>query len=180
MADIVSERYALSLYELAQAEGKEQLFLEQLRGVGKVFELTPGLAKLLTTPSIALADKHEVLKNGFDGKVEPLLMNFLLLITEKGRAGLLPDMVCAYEAHYREQKGIVAVRAISAVPLSDALRDKLKDKLCKVVGKQIELVATVDPSLLGGLVIKINNEQFDVSLRTRLNELAAQLRQTIA
>ena len=59
------------------------------------------------------------------------------------------------------------------MPMSAALTDKLRGKMEQVTGKKVELKCSVDPSIMGGIVVKVNNEQFDTSLRTRLEELAA-------
>ncbi|MFR3788267.1 ATP synthase F1 subunit delta [Agathobaculum desmolans] len=180
MADIVSERYALSLYEVAAEDGKAKAFLDELTAVCEVFKREPDFLKMLTTPSIGLEDKHKVLRTVLEGKIEPFLLNFLMLITEKGRVGLIHDMREAYKEHYYFENGIVEVRAITAKPLSAALTDKLKSKMSAVTGKQVVLETSVDENLLGGIVVKLGNEQFDTSLRTRLHEIAARLTNTIA
>ena len=69
---------------------------------------------------------------------------------------------------------------MTAVPMSDALREKLKNKMQAVTGRQVVLETSVDPEIIGGIVVKVNNEQFDTSLRTRLSEIAARLTNTIA
>ncbi|MDO4269999.1 MAG: ATP synthase F1 subunit delta [Eubacteriales bacterium] len=180
MADIVSERYALSLYEIAAEGRQEKAYLDELAAICDVFGQQPDFLKLLQTPSIALEDKQNTLRAVFEGRIEPFLLNFLMLITEKGRAGLLHDMYQAYKEHYYFENGIVEVRAVTAKPMSDALLQKLKTKMSAVTGKQVVLVPSVDESLIGGIVVKIDNEQFDTSLRTRISELAARLTNTIA
>ena len=180
MADIVSERYALSLYEVASDEKKEKAYLDELTAVCQAFKREPDFLKMLTTPSIALEDKQSVLRKVFKGRIETFLLNFLMLITEKGRVGLIHDMREAYKEHYYFENGIVEVRAITAKPMSAALTEKLKAKMSAVTGKQVVLETSVDESILGGIVVKLGNEQFDTSLRTRLGEIAAQLTNTIA
>ena len=161
MADMVSERYALSLYEVAQDEKQEKLYLDQLTEVCAAFDSEPDFLKMLTTPSIAAEDKQKVLKTVFEGRIEPFLLNFLMLVTDKGRIGLIHEMCQAYKEQYYFENGIVEVLAVTAVPMS--------------AGKKVELKCSVDPSIMGGIVVKVNNEQFDTSLRTRLEELAARL-----
>lgn len=180
MADIVSERYALSLYEVAQEQGEALSYLDELTAVCQVFEREPDFLKLLLTPSIGLEDKQNVLRKVFEGQIPTFLLNFLMLITEKGRVGLIHEMLRAYREQYYFEHGIVEVRAITAEPLSAALTEKLKAKMSAVTGKQVVLQTSVDPSIIGGIVVKVGNEQFDTSLRTRLNEIAARLTNTIA
>ncbi len=180
MADIVSERYALSLYEIAAEDKKEEVYLDEFAQVCGVFEKNPDFLKVLKTPSIALEDKRNIIRNVFGQRIEPYLTNFLMLITEKGRIGLINDMCQAYKDHYYFENGIIEVRAVTAQPLSEALFGKLKQKMEAVTGKKVVLETTVDPSIIGGIVVKLGNEQFDTSLRTRLEEIAARLTHTIA
>lgn len=175
MVDMVSERYALSLYEVAQDEKQEKLYLDQLIEVCAAFDSEPDFLKMLTTPSIAAEDKRNVLKAVFEGRIEPFLLNFLMLVTDKNRIGLIHEMCQAYKEQYYFENGIVEVLAVTAVPMSAALTDKLRGKMEQVTGKKVELKCSVDPSIMGGIVVKVNNEQFDTSLRTRLEELAARL-----
>ena len=145
-----------------------------------VFRETPDFLKLLTTPSIAFEDKQNVLKRVFEGRIQPFLLNFLMLITEKGRVGLIFEMREAYKEQYYFENNIAEVCAVTAVPMSDALREKLKNKMQAVTGRQVVLETSVDPEIIGGIVVKVNNEQFDTSLRTRISEIAARLTNTIA
>ncbi len=81
MASIVSERYALSLYEVAKECGQVERFSEELAQAAAVFEDYPDYLKLLTTPSIPLPEKQETLKKVFGGKAHDYVLNFLLLLT---------------------------------------------------------------------------------------------------
>lgn len=180
MADIISERYALSLYEIAQDSKQEAVYLDELTAICRIMEQEPAFLKVLTTPSIPFEEKQNVLKTVFNGRIQPYLLNFLMLITEKGRVGLIADMCQAYKEQYYFENGIVEVLATSAKPISEPLQAKLKAKMEKVTGKTVMLQWRIDESLIGGLVVKVNNKQLDTSLRTRLNELAAQLTTTIA
>ena len=137
MAVLVSERYALSVYEVASDEKKEKAYLDELTAVCQAFKREPDFLKMLTTPSIALEDKQSVLRKVFEGRIETFLLNFLMLITEKGRVGLIHDMREAYKEHCYFENGIVEVRAITAKPMSAALTEKLKAKMSAVTGKQV-------------------------------------------
>ena len=94
---------------------------------------------MLTTPSIAAEDKQKVLKTVFEGRIEPFLLNFLMLVTDKGRIGLIHEMCQAYKEQYYFENGIVEVLAVTAVPMSAALTDKLRGKMEQVTGKKVEL-----------------------------------------
>lgn len=180
MADIVSERYALSLYEIAAEDKKDKDYLDELSAVCDIFTQEPSFLKVLQTPSIPMENKRDVLRKVFENRIEPYLLNFLMLITEKNRVSLIHDMRQAYKDYYYLQHGIIEVRAVTAQPMSEALTEKLKRKMETVTKKEVVLETSVDPSVLGGIIVKLGNEQFDTSLRTRLDEIAARLVNTIA
>ncbi len=180
MASIVSERYALSLYEVAKEDKRVQPMFEELEGVCGIFRDNPELMKLLKTPSIQIEEKREMLRKIFDGQIDRCLLNFLMLITEKQRIGLLYEMAEAYKQQYYFEEGICEVCATTAAPMDTALSDKLKEKMCSVTGKKVVLKTKIDPSILGGIVVRVDDKQIDTSVKTRLQELAQKLTQTIA
>lgn len=180
MATIVNERYAGSLYEVAREDGNIPLILEQLSAVAEGMRQTPEFLKLLQTPSISLTDKKAILTKAFSGKVDQYLLNFLMLITEKGRVGGLLEMQEAYKQRYYDEQGICEVRVTTAVPLDDVLTGKLQAKLETITGKKVMMNQIVDPKIMGGVVLGLGNQQIDTSIRTKLSELAQKMTQIIA
>lgn len=180
MASIISERYALSLYEVAKQENKVQEFMDEFNAVCDVFNENPDFLKVLKTPSIQFAEKKNIISAVFEGKIHPYTLNFLMLITEKNRISLIFEMAESYKEQYYFEEGICEVTAVTADKMDDALTEKLKNKMCAVTGKKVVLKTVVDPSILGGIVVKVDNKQIDTSVKTRLNELAQQLTHIIA
>lgn len=180
MATIVNERYAHSLYEVAQDEDKVQEMLLQLTAVADAMRSTPEFLKMLGAPSIQLQDKKKILQEVFSGKVDQFLLNFLMLLTDKRRIGGLLEMQEAYKQRYYRDQGICEVCVTTAVPMDKKQTDKLKIKLAKLTGKKVILQARVDAAIMGGVVLDLGNEQIDTSIRTRLNELAQKMTQIIA
>ena len=135
---------------------------------------------MLTTPSIGLPDKQKTVRAVFEGRVHPYLLNFLLLLTEKRRIGLIHEMAEAYRDLYYLEAGICAVTAVTAIPLDEAQMEKLKNKMAGVTGKQIVLKNQVDPSVLGGVLVRVENKQIDDTIKNRLNELTTRLGRIIA
>ena len=153
---------------------------EALQTVSDLFETYPDYLKVLTTPSIGLPDKQKTVRAVFEGRVHPYLLNFLLLLTEKRRIGLIHEMAEAYRDLYYLEAGICAVTAVTAIPLDEAQMEKLKNKMAGVTGKQIVLKNQVDPSVLGGVLVRVENKQIDDTIKNRLNELTTRLGQIIA
>lgn len=180
VASIVSERYALSLYEVAKAEGLAERFLRELQAVAQIFGEYPEYLKVLVIPSIAFEQKQVSLREVFSDRVHPYVLNFLMLITEKRRIGALAEMAEAYKELYYFEEGICEVVAITAAPITAEQLKQLKQKMESVTGKKVVLQNRVDPSVIGGVMVRIENKQIDATIKTRLSELAAQLSQTIA
>ncbi len=116
----------------------------------------------------------------FEDRVHPDLLNFLLLLAEKRRIGLIYEMAEAYRDLYYLEAGICAVTAVTAIPLDEAQMEKLKNKMAGVTGKQIVLKNQVDPSVLGGVLVRVENKQIDDTIKNRVNELTTRLGQIIA
>ncbi len=180
VATVVSERYALSLYEVAKAENLAADMCEALGEVSEIFSAYPDYLKVLTTPSISLEDKRETLRAVFENQVHPYLLNFLLLLTEKRRIGLIHEMAVAYRDYYYLEAGMCAVTAITAVALTEEQMKKLQDKMTSVTGKQIVLKNEVSADVLGGVLVRIENKQIDDTIKSRLSGIAASLGQIIA
>lgn len=180
MASIVSERYALSLYEVAKDGGMVERFMNELNQCAEVFGTYPDYLKLLTTPSIPLAEKQDTLKKVFEGRVHDYVLNFLMLLTEKRRIGLIAEIRKAYQDQYYFEENIAEVVAVTASPMAEDLQTKLCAKMCAVTGKKVILKNEVDPSIIGGIVVRIENRQVDTSVKTRLAEIAQQMNHIIA
>jgi F-type H+-transporting ATPase subunit delta len=166
-------RYAAALYELA-SEGKAVGAVEaDLEALGAAVAESAELAALIRNPRIgrdAAAKAMETI--GKVLKVSPLTAKFLGVLAANRRLAALPDVVRAFAAIAAAARGEVKAEVTSAHPLSPAQLKTLGDKLKAREGKDVKLTATVDPEILGGLIVRIGSTQIDSSIRTRLNTLA--------
>lgn len=176
----VGRRYALPLYEIAKSEGNVARFLEELRGITKLLEAYPDYRKLLESPSVALDAKKNSLQEAFTGRLHPYILNFLMLVTEKGRIGAIAEMEEACKELYYCDEGICEAVAVTAVPLSAKMLQVLQIKLETTTGKTVILRNEIDPKIIGGILVRIGNDQLDATVKTCFEELARQLRQTFA
>lgn len=166
-------RYASALYELA-AESKAVSAVEgDLEKIGAAILALPDLAGLIRNPRLG-RDAAAKAMEGIAGALglAPLTRNFLGVLAANRRLAALPDMVRAFAAIAASARGEVKAEVTSAHPLSDAQLKALGAKLKAREGKDVTLSATVDPAILGGLIVKIGSTQIDSSIRTRLNSLA--------
>ena len=180
MEGIVAQRYAASLFEVGVEQNCLDTLLEEMTGLNQIFSENEELLKLLHTPTISKEEKIKMLENIFGGKVSQYVLNFLKIMTEKDRIGQFFGVYRQFRQLYNEKNNIQEITAITAIPLSGALFDKLKEKLEQVTGKQVILQNQVDASILGGVIIKMQNDQIDASVKARLEDLKQHISAIIA
>ena len=171
--------YAQALYDLAKDEGLGKTILEELAVLKKVFMDTPQYSKLLSTPDIPKQERCGILDEAFRGKVHPYVLNFMKILTERGYVRSFPDCCEAYRSFYNEDNGILVVKAVSAVPLSDTQVQKLTEKLSATTGKQIDLQCSVDAASLGGLRLNYDGKQVDGTVKNKLDAIGKLLKNTV-
>lgn len=168
----VAYRYARSLMELAQEKGVLAGVHEDMRLVATTCAGSRDLLVLLKSPVVKADKKDKILDRVFAGKIGQLTATFMGILVRKGREELLPHVAAAFSELYKINKGIVTAQVTSAVPLSESARAKVLAIATKQhPGKTIELVETVDTSLIGGVTIRIGDEQYDGSVSRRLSDL---------
>lgn len=169
--------YAHSLFALAEEENKEKEIFDELTELSLIFRENPEYTVLLDSPTVNVSERCNLIDKAFSACGE-YVKNFLKILCEKKYIHIFPDCVREYEKQYNKKLGIEKVTAITAVPLSKELTEKLISKLEKDTGKKIALELKVDKSILGGIILRTENSQTDASVRARLegirNELSSQ------
>ena len=135
MTDL-AKRYGDSLYDLAAEEHLEKQLLDELDCAVKCIFAEPGYVKLLSTPSVPKAERTALLDEALGGQMHPYTVNFAKLLCEAGAIRELPACAREYRIRYNKANGILEVSAVTAVPLSDAAREKLVEKLSARTGRQ--------------------------------------------
>lgn len=173
----IAERYALAIFELAQEEKVVEAVSRDLTTLKALIAESPDLARLVRAPIFSRREQQKgldaiLVKIGAD----PLTARFVLLLAAKRRLYLLPDAIRAFGKLLAKQMGEVDAEIASAHALSDAQSAALKLALKARLGREPRLIARVDPTLLGGLVVKIGSRMIDSSLRTKLDALRLAMR----
>ena len=106
----------------------------------------------------------------------PLTRQFLGLLAHKRRLFALPEVIAAYDAMLAEHRGEVGAEVVSAVPLAPEQLQSVQRQLAGAVGKEVKLATAVDPSLLGGLIVRVGSRMIDASIRTKLRQLELALK----
>ena len=171
--------YAQALYDLAREENLGKTILEELAVLKGVFAENPQYSKLLSAPDIPKQERCGILDEAFRGKVNPYVLNFMKILTEKGYIRFFPDCCDAYRGFYNEDNGILVVKAVSAVALSDVQKQKLTAKLEATTGKTIDLQCSVDAAQLGGLRLNYDGKQVDGTVKNRMDAIGKLLKNTV-
>ncbi len=172
----VASRYARSIFELAiELKNVDRVYKDMLL-IEQVLSENRNLVTLLKNPIVRYDYKLRVLNRVFEKYMDQLTLKFFGLICRKNRPEILLDSTKAFLDLYRNYKGIVSANISSAVQLSTQINKDFESIIAKSTGKKVELEAHVDPSLLGGYVLKLGDKQIDNSLKSKLNNLRRELK----
>jgi F-type H+-transporting ATPase subunit delta len=167
--------YAVPMLDLASGEGQADALLEEIQELGRLLDGNPSIEEFLGSPMIDAEDRRQVVERLFRGRASDLLVDALQVVNRHGRLGYLRAIAEAYRREYRDRHGLVDARVRTAVPLDEALRSNLKEAIARFTGKQPTLAETVDPSLLGGMIVEVEGNKIDGSVASRLRGLSAAL-----
>lgn len=167
--------YGKALYDLAREERVSKPVLEQMQVLDTCFRQEPEFLRLLSAPNLSKPERCRILDESFRGTIEPCLLNFLKLLTEKGYIRRFHACYDAYRELYHQDNGIVPVRAVSSVPLSGRQLSALTKKLRRITGKHIQLENIADPSVLGGIRLDYCGQRVDDTVAHRLDALHIRL-----
>ena len=178
--DPVARRYAQALTQEAQSKGQLDAADADVALLAETLDGSRELRLALTSPVVPAAKKRAVLDRLFRGKVSDLTARFLQLLVEKQRDGQIPEILEAYRLLRDERTGTVEAMVRTARPLSPDEADRLKAALEARSGKAVRMDLRVDPSLIGGLVVRLGDVVYDRSVRHQLDTLRGQLAQRAA
>lgn len=175
----VGSVYGQALYDLALEEALTKPVLDELEVLLLGFEAEPDFVRLLSTPTLTKQERCQILDQSFRGKVQPYVLNFLKILTEKGYMRHFSDCCTAYREQYYKDNDILLVKAVTAVPMTKEQLVKLTRKLGTITGKQIELRNQVDPDVLGGVRLDYDGKRLDDTVSHRLEAVRTMLKNTV-
>jgi len=174
---VAQRMYARALFEAARDEGRLEAVTADLAALAATLEDVPELRAFLRNPQIEPAGKAEVLEQISAGADE-LVSNFVRLVAEKGRGGELAEMNAELETLVARSQNRLAVELTTSFELSDAEAQSIVEMIEQASGRTIEATRSVDPSLIGGMVLQIGSHRADGSVRGRLERLRHELATT--
>ncbi|HTO39895.1 MAG TPA: F0F1 ATP synthase subunit delta [Rhizomicrobium sp.] len=170
-------RYAKAVFELAQEQNTIEVVERDFLALKAMVVESPDLARLVSAPVFSREDQAKGMKAVLAAmQASDLTIRTILVLAEKRRLFVLGNIIAAFEAKVARHRGEVSAAVTSARPLSDAQTEELKTILRSKLGREARLETKVDPSLLGGLVVKVGSRMIDSSLRTKLDGLRLAMR----
>jgi F-type H+-transporting ATPase subunit delta len=168
----VAGRYATALFELALEAGAVDSVLADLGKFERLLDQSVDLARLVRSPMFTADVQSKALAAVLDkAEIGGLAAGFLHVVTSNRRLFAVRDIIKAYAALVAQHKGEVTAQVTVAEPLSASHRDEIRNTLNAVTGKNVQVDVKIDPSIIGGLVVKLGSRMVDSSLRTKLNAL---------
>ncbi|MEM9883583.1 MAG: ATP synthase F1 subunit delta [Planctomycetota bacterium] len=171
----VAEVYAEALFELSAEKNQLDAIGDEVAQLRRLIHDDADLCRLITHPVLDAAQRAGMLQRLFEGRVSDLLYRFLQTINRKGRLATLPGIAAAFAARLAEHRNELAVEAHVARPLDDATAGRVADGLGAALGKTVTLTQTVDPSLIGGLKLRIGDRLLDATVARQLKNMEQQL-----
>jgi F-type H+-transporting ATPase subunit delta len=166
-------RYATALFELARDNKQLEAVGASLGGLRNALAESAELRELATSPLIARDEAtRAMLAAAGSMNLDPITTNFLGVIAQNRRLGQLPQIIRAFNMLAAFHRGETTAEVTSAHPLSDDQVQALRQNLRARLGRDVAVDLSVDPTILGGLVVKIGSQMIDGSIRTKLNSLA--------
>lgn len=167
----IARPYAKAAFEIAQQQGALERWSNVL-AVGAAIVSDERVEKLLSSPRVSPEELVALIVEVAGEAIDEHARNFLATLADNRRLALLPEIAAQYEALRAEVENIADVRLISAVPLNDAQRERFISALKKRLKRDIRLHCEVDPSLIGGAIVRAGDFVIDGSLKSRLERLA--------
>lgn len=166
----IAQVYSRALFEVAKENGKLDLVREQLGQFADALEQNRDLAVFFFSPYFSTGEKKDGLHRTVEG-ADPTVLNFLETLLERHRMPAIYRTRAAFDKRWDEENKLLPVEVTSAIDLDEATVKSLGDRIGQQTGQRVELTSKVDPSILGGIVLRVGNQILDASIKHRLDQL---------
>ena len=167
----LAREYGDGLYALTEEEKINEEVLEQLLSLKALFREQPDFIRLLGNMSLSKEERVKIIDSVLRGQVHPYLLNFLKILCERGALTEYEGCLAAFKTLYNQAHGIVEATVTTAVALDDEQRARMAEKLSAMTGKTVVLNEKIDASLVGGVLLEMNGQRYDNTLKTRLKSI---------
>ncbi len=170
----VARRYAEAAFQIGRSDRKLDAWQADLSLLGELLA-NDELRRVLEHPAVPYAQKEKLLRRIAGKDVNAEAVNLVLLMIRRGRPGAVDRMIEHFAELVRRERGIELVEVRTALPLDDAQRGAVEQRLAELTGEKIEMNEIVDEALIGGIAVRIGDRLYDASVRNRLERLRTRL-----
>jgi F-type H+-transporting ATPase subunit delta len=166
--------YARSLFEVASEQDKLDLIRDQLGAFADALDESRELQVFFFSPYFSTAEKEDGLDRAISD-ADPTFVNFLKLLIENHRMPVIFRVRRGYEELWEDENQLLPVQITSAVELDKGTVEQIGDRIAEQTGRKVDLSSSVEPDILGGIVVRVGNSVLDASVRNRLEQLRKQV-----
>ena len=180
--DPAARRYARALFHLGQKAGLTCLseYARDFAALAQAMRVEPRLLEVFKSPQFSMAEKQALIGRILQAlEACPGIRDFCALLSEKNRLAILPDIQDSFSALLDEEKGVARGELVSSIELSSAKQKEIEEQLGRAAGQRLELLFSVDSTILGGIVLKVGDRVLDASLRAQLSNLKETIRRGV-
>ncbi len=173
---VYARRYAQAVFRMAQESQEQNRWQSDLRKIASMCR-DEALFALLENREVSFEEKERVLSQRL-GEIHPMALKLVSMLVAKGRLAMMEDISDEYQQlldEYRGIEGAEVAEVITAIPLDDEERLKIGERITEIVGKPVMLKSKVDPTVIGGVIIRVGDKLIDGSIRSKLTALRKEL-----
>jgi F-type H+-transporting ATPase subunit delta len=171
MYEYLDRRYALALYQIADEKGKVEKCLNELKEILELVKSQPKLVKIVEHPEISVSEKKKIFDSIFKDKIDEDIFRFLEFLIEKDRISQLEGNIREFDNIYLEKHNTLIAEVKTVVPMTEDEKDALIEKLETKYKKKVLIKSELDPSIIGGVYVNINNNIIDGTIKSKLLEM---------
>jgi len=164
----LAKRYSDAIISVAQDRNEVDDVFADIKNVSECLSLVEKMKMFLVHPVIPVSEKKDMISSIFKGKIKESSLNLLLILLEKNRFNILDTIKYCYENAMDDAKNVIKVSVVSAVEIDEDLKEKLQKKLEKKLSKSVKFEFEINPAIIAGLILKIQDKTIDGSLASRL------------
>ncbi len=168
--------YAEAMMSVAQSQNLLDKFNDNCNTVLQVLKDSADLQQFVESPIVKATDKKAVIQKVFGENVDPMMLNLIMVLVDRGRIAFLSGVCQQYQVMLRKLRGDVLAEVTTTVALTEAQTNSIKDRVKAMTGSNnVDIMAKIDPTIVGGVIIKVGSQIIDSSLRSQLRLIGMSL-----
>jgi F-type H+-transporting ATPase subunit delta len=167
----VAKRYAHALFNVALKRGTIDIVSSEIFQLKSFSDKDKRFIGFLAAPQVPTEQKVEMVKTLFTTRLSPSLLSFLLLLIEKSRVSYLGEIAREFEKLVEDYRGLIRARVTTAIHVEEGYKNRLREKLMAITNKNVEILHRIDKNILGGIIVQLNYNIIDNSVKSQLDTL---------